>query len=71
MSLPTCGGGDRVLGLKGEDQEPMLECLEAALLNIEEEKSQPRLDSYFKGTVSLILNDSQCKDGNARFIMVP
>ena len=49
----------------------MLECLEAALLNIEEEKSQPRLDSYFKGTVSLILNDSQCKDGNARFIMVP
>ena len=48
----------------------MLECLEAAVLNIEEEKSQPRLVRYFKGTVSLILSDSQCKDGNARFTMV-
>lgn len=49
----------------------MLECLEAALLNIEEEKSQPRLDSYFKGTVSLILNDPTRKDSNDHLQLYP
>ena len=42
VSLPSSTGGDRVLGLKGEELEPMIECLEAAILNMEEEKGQNR-----------------------------